>query len=372
MRVLLVPGPGIGHSFPMVPLAWALRAAGHEVLFATTGPALAVRDAGLAVADVKPGWDYRAAIAARARGGGPRPPEPLRDLRDAAGHLGRSAELLADGVLEVATRWRPDLVVGRSVGLLAAAKLRVPLVDHGVGIVRRTGLDELLRDRMAATFDRYGVTDLPRQRVMLDVAPPSMLTEPPAGWPMRYIPYNGGTVVPDSLLPGGTPSTRPQIAVTLGTAAPLTDGLDPVARLLTVATSVPAEFLLALGDVDTSTLPPPPDNVRSLGWMPLNTLLARCTALIHHGGEGTMMTALAAGVPQLVVPTGLRSPVGQAVHTRGVGLTAQPDDLTAALLTELIDNPHLREAAAEVQAEITALPTPADVVPRLATLPTSA
>ena len=35
MRALFLAAPGIGHAFPMVPLAWALRSAGHEVAVAT-------------------------------------------------------------------------------------------------------------------------------------------------------------------------------------------------------------------------------------------------------------------------------------------------------------------------------------------------
>jgi UDP:flavonoid glycosyltransferase YjiC (YdhE family) len=35
MRVLFSVVPGPGHMFPTIPLAWALRAAGHDVLYAT-------------------------------------------------------------------------------------------------------------------------------------------------------------------------------------------------------------------------------------------------------------------------------------------------------------------------------------------------
>ena len=35
MRVLITSTSGYGHVFPMVPLAMALRASGHDVLWAT-------------------------------------------------------------------------------------------------------------------------------------------------------------------------------------------------------------------------------------------------------------------------------------------------------------------------------------------------
>ncbi|MBM0278811.1 glycosyltransferase, partial [Micromonospora sp. STR1s_6] len=57
MRVLIVSAPLVGHVFPLVPLALALRDADHDVLVATGGGGLAVADAGLPVHDVAPGFD---------------------------------------------------------------------------------------------------------------------------------------------------------------------------------------------------------------------------------------------------------------------------------------------------------------------------
>ena len=45
----------------------------------------------------------------------------------------------------------------------------------------------------------------------------------------------------------------------------------------------------------------PPD-VRHVDYVPFSRLLPHCAALVHHGGIGTAAQALAAGIPQLVVP----------------------------------------------------------------------
>ena len=37
-------------------------------------------------------------------------------------------------------------------------------------------------------------------RESIDVAPPSMVDRPVRGWPMRYVPYNGGGVLPEWVL----------------------------------------------------------------------------------------------------------------------------------------------------------------------------
>lgn len=45
-----------------------------------------------------------------------------------------------------------------------------------------------------------------------------------------------------------------------------------------------------------------PDGIVHLPYAPLSQLLPRSGALIHHGGIGTVAQALAAGIPQLIVP----------------------------------------------------------------------
>jgi len=59
MRVLFVSLPSIGHLLPLVPLAWAARAAGHEVLVASCGEAEVVAQAGLHMVDIAPGVTLR-------------------------------------------------------------------------------------------------------------------------------------------------------------------------------------------------------------------------------------------------------------------------------------------------------------------------
>jgi UDP:flavonoid glycosyltransferase YjiC (YdhE family) len=45
-----------------------------------------------------------------------------------------------------------------------------------------------------------------------------------------------------------------------------------------------------------------PDTVLRLAYVPLSALLPRAAAIVHHGGIGTTALALAAGIPQVVVP----------------------------------------------------------------------
>jgi rhamnosyltransferase subunit B len=47
-----------------------------------------------------------------------------------------------------------------------------------------------------------------------------------------------------------------------------------------------------------------PPTVHWEPYVPLGALLPRAAVLLHHGGVGTLAQALAAGVPQMVVPHG--------------------------------------------------------------------
>jgi UDP:flavonoid glycosyltransferase YjiC (YdhE family) len=370
VRVLVVSAPGVGHVFPMVPLTWALRAAGHDVLVVTSSDGLAVADAGLPVADALPGMNVRQQFEQL------RQQDPARfaelanrrvtDVREVGAILPWLTRPLLPGTMAVAERFRPDVVLQGAMGgsgLVVAAKLGVPWVGHGFGFLRGGQLPEVYREHMADAFDEYGV-DLPERRAYVDVAPPSMIAGEPEGWSMRYVPYNGGGIVPSWLAeaPG-----RPRVAVTLGTVAPSMNGLGPVERIIAAAADVDAEFVLALGDnVDLDGLGTLPPNVRAAGWIPLNSLLANSSLLIHHGGAGTAMTPLALGVPQLVAPSGADRHINAAaVHDRGVGLQVEEHELDARVIDQLLGEEKFRTTAAEVAAEVAAMPSPSDVAARL-------
>lgn len=46
-----------------------------------------------------------------------------------------------------------------------------------------------------------------------------------------------------------------------------------------------------------------PASVRHFDFVPFSLLLPRVAAIVHHGGIGTLIQAMAAGIPQLVMPT---------------------------------------------------------------------
>jgi UDP:flavonoid glycosyltransferase YjiC (YdhE family) len=379
MRVLFVSTPGIGHLFPLVPLATALRAAGHEVLVVTASTGEVMANAGLHVVDVAPDLDVRRIFEQAAANADPelfermRSDEPIRDLNVVASVFAGVNRPLIDGTVHLAQNWRPDLIVHSQMaaaGVLAAAKIDVPAIQLNFGFARTGDLQQVIAGYLADCYEQHGISDLPTRMTKLDVAPPSMIDGEPEGWPARFVPYNGGGVLPNWLL---DKPQRPRIAVTLGTVSTMMNGLGPVHRILEYGTKLDVELVLALGDTDLRELGELPDNARSAGWVPLGALLWNCAAVVHHGGSGTTLTALDAGIPQLVLPDGAdRFFNADAVHLRGVGIAVSGDDVDDSLLGQLISDEKLRTAAAEVREEMATMPSPAALVPRLVELANTA
>ena len=85
------------------------------------------------------------------------------------------------------------------------------------------------------------------------------------------------------------------------------------------------------------TLPP---SVLHVEYAPFSELLPRCAALVHHGGIGTSSQALAAGVPQLVMPHAHDQPDNAARLVKlGVARSIEPKryrgERVARVLAEL-------------------------------------
>ena len=96
-----------------------------------------------------------------------------------------------------------------------------------------------------------------------------------------------------------------------------------------------------------------PNGVRHFGYIPFSQLLPKAAALVHHGGIGTTAQALAAGVPQLVMPLAHDQFDNAArVKRLGAGDWIMPSrircDAIAAKLDALIGSEAVRDACREV------------------------
>jgi UDP:flavonoid glycosyltransferase YjiC (YdhE family) len=80
-----------------------------------------------------------------------------------------------------------------------------------------------------------------------------------------------------------------------------------------------------------------PDGVRHVDFVPFRWLLKRSALLVHHGGIGSMSQALAAGVPQVIMPMGFDQCDNAArVERLGVGRSLVPKRFRGPALAEMI------------------------------------
>jgi len=379
MRVLLTTAPLPGHLYPMVPLAWALRAAGHQVLVAAPENfGEAVVTAGLPAVASAPAVGFEEFMLHDRAG---RRLAPLADpvaRRQASGRAwGRLAARTLDGTLDLVERWRPDLLVCEPLeyaGQLAAARHDLPWVEHGLSLADISGFEGLrasAEQELAPERERLGVAVLPEPELFLDICPPVLRGgDPERGSPMRYVPYNGPDTRP--AWPAGT-RRRPRICLTLGSMLPTHGSLDFAGRMAELAKALGglgAEVVVAVDDAIARSWEPLPEGVVAAGRFPLERVLTECDVLISHGGPGSVLTALTLGVPQLCLPqTSDQFENSRRVADHGAGLRLLPPDAsTEAVLDRaetLLRDGGSRDRAGEVAAAIAGMPAPADLVAAL-------
>jgi UDP:flavonoid glycosyltransferase YjiC (YdhE family) len=99
-------------------------------------------------------------------------------------------------------------------------------------------------------------------------------------------------------------------------------------------------------------------------------VLPHCDLVISHGGSGSVMGALAHGLPSLLMPLGADQPynarrcVALGIAREVEPATVTPEQVRVAVAGVLADLRY-RRAAERIQDEINALPGPEQMVPLL-------
>lgn len=414
MRILFATWPASSHLYPLVPLAWALQSAGHDVRVASL-PALR---AGTAAVGLTP-------VTLRARTeGGPASAVSARSLDRVAEALpmapgerhlweffrhrvvpplahhypsGPGADggrAVVDELVDFARSWRPGLVLwdpaflaapvaAASCGAAHARLLWGP--DYFGWLHARTAALRDLRDLepeedLLARFvepmlSRLG---LERDETMflgqwtIDPAPPRMrLPLRLRSMALRPIPYQRVAEVPSWL--ARAPRGR-RVCLTMGLFAQDHDPGIPIAQVMEAVSELDAEVVATLKSAQTVGVGTVPDNVRVVEYVPLNALLSTCSAIAHHGGFGTFVAAADQRVPQLITSSlsawdsGVTES-GAYVAERGAGLVDAEGGLTAQELVErlrrLLDDPSFERGAAELRRDFLMAPRPTELVPAL-------
>jgi hypothetical protein len=161
------------------------------------------------------------------------------------------------------------------------------------------------------------------------------------------------------------------VYATLGTVAPVMPPLQPWFPVLAdVLSRWPGEAVLTTSRrFDPSGLDAA-DNVSIQAWADHDDVLARAAAIIHHGGSGTTLDALAAGCPQVIVPLFADQPANaEAVARAGVGASVETGEGFALRTPPTDAAAQVSEALAAVLGSTSAATRAAEVARELAVLP---
>ena len=167
---------------------------------------------------------------------------------------------------------------------------------------------------------------------------------------------------------------RPLVLVALSTT--FQDHAACLQRIVDGLGALPIHGLVTTGPaLDPGALTAPP-NVAVVRAAPHSQILARAAAVVTHGGHGTVVRALAAGVPMVVVPHGRDQADNAArIATRGAGVTvrrsASPRQVAAAV-SRVLSEPSFASAADRLGRSIRRDAASGALIAELEDLPRSA
>jgi MGT family glycosyltransferase len=258
--------------------------------------------------------------------------------------------------------WGPGLPPPRTLASRARAWVYEVLIDLLLADFQRTANEVRLRFGLpklrGRVQDEYG-----RPPLFLVASTPELDYErtdlPPAVNYVGACVWKGGTAPPP--MPAwlaDLPRDRPVIHVTEGTI----HTREP--QLLRAAMEglrdLPMHVILTTGahrKPDELDLGPRGANVRVEQFVPHHALFPMTDVVVTTGGAGTVTTALMAGVPLVVVPTGWDLPENaQRVAASGAGLRLAPRDCTShrvrAAVERVLGDRSYREKATRLGAAL--------------------
>ncbi len=376
MRILFTFIGGMGHFEPLVPVARASVAAGHEVVVACSG--------GLATRVEATGFRCLTTSA-------PRPSAPsARDTTQLSAVDPRAAEIEfaenfadkgarrhATAIQERIREWRPDLIVRDEADFGSAIAAEVSGIPTATILVLASGLlirPDLVSAPLATLRAEHGLSADPdlsllTQGLVLSPFPPSFRSpHSPVRLPETVFSFRSSHASPPP-----TPtsrSSRKRIYATLGTVFNSGSG-DLFERLLVGLAGVDADVVLTVGrDIDPAVFGPQPDHVRVEQFIPQDEVLRTADLVVSHGGSGSLMATLAHGLPSVLLPLGADQPHNAArAEELGLARTLDAATVTADLISRsvehVLDDQKALDRTRQVADEIRALPRVEGTVPLL-------
>ncbi len=383
MRVLITSVSAYGHLQPLLPLAKALAEARHEVAIAiglelrprAEAAGFTAFDAGISISEA---FERLAVLF---------PDQPYNRLAPSEilgwylPHL--FGEVLTPamlGDLELLVQsWRPDVVLHETwefAGPIAAASAGIPSICQTLGL----RIDDRILDSVAAAvaplWEQRGLEPDPTaglyRSLCLDTMPPSFQRYESAQSRdvIRALRPIAEPPVPGELLPQWIEHRRnvPLVYMTLGTNNGTNSDVSMFRSVIDGLDDLDVDVLITIGfGKDPSTIGPLASNVHVENYVPQSLLLPHCSAVICHGGPGTILNSLTQGLPLLILPQGADQYVmGERILAAGVGLRLVPEDVNPssvrANVLALLEESSYRAGAHRLKREIAAMPGPEEAV----------
>jgi UDP:flavonoid glycosyltransferase YjiC (YdhE family) len=349
VRLLVSTTAGVGHLRPLLPFASAAARAGHEVVFA------APRSLAAKVASngyrVMP-FDDASAVPMASSAADDRPLF-ARIIGDPAPRAALPSLLATFG------EYRPDLVLRDDAELgsmVAAEAYGIPDIAVFSSVHRAqlrllgAALPLLGPARVLAGLPEQGRTSLAGMRVV-SLFPESF---DPADGPPPLHRFRTGGEVPKIAW------DRPLIYISFGTIASASAmGAALLRETVEALAGLPVDLVVSIGrggDPAQWRFA----NVDARPWVDEDEVLPQAAAVVCHGGGGTTLAALRAGVPLVVLPQfGDQPAVAEAVQASGagLGLSRRPGPAaTREAVDRVLGEPAFRTRVRAIAVDIASLP----------------
>ncbi len=281
---------------------------------------------------------------------------------------GTRLDVTYEQALEQAQTFAPDLVVCDScdyVGPTVAAVIGAAWVMHGIAGALPPSFVAAMEHRWAGQLRKRGLRARPRLGYIAPYPDPGEAPDIDR-LPMRYTAFD----LPDAIYnpPRFNDTTLPRVLLTLGSSVNDPDLAARLARSLAEA----ALNVMVTDAAPTDTAVNP--RIRHLGFVPLARLLPDVDLVVSAGGTGTVLSALAAALPLVILPRLADQPLNAARATRaGAVLTIDAAAEAGATAHKILTTPSYGLAARQARNDISAQPAPANLLAQLlARIPASA
>lgn len=385
LRILVTTNALVSHFLPLVPIAQKMKERGHDVrVAATTELGDEIRKHGLDHLVLNEWSDQEFEDLNR---------QAQKVRREEEGKLfmsqffmGLAARSAIPGLLTDLEKWRPDLVLRESTefaGLIAAKKMGI---HHARFEIVNGESEESIASNYATEMDAL------RTSVSLPAIGEGYLRDEPALSAHPKIlddtvrkcgqePFRFRTSAPPNRPVKGRPEwlqgrNAPLVYMTFGT---VTAGEGRAKHIfdasLKAVANLPITVLVTTGkDAPPDLIRNVPENVVVRDFVDQAWILNYVDLMVCHGGSGTVLGGLAAGVPMIVVPMFADQPDNaRCLAAAGLSITVEDQDIgtLGSKILDVLNAPERKMAAVQAADEIAGLPTLEDALTELATVFTS-